>query len=55
VEVATGARRLFKSIAPRDLAGFHPVAEICLTPDGRSYFYSFARVLSQLYVARRLR
>jgi len=55
VEVATGARRLWRSIAPRDMAGVHSIAEIYVTPDGHAYFYSFERVLSQLYVARGLR
>jgi WD40 repeat protein len=55
LEIASGARRPWKKIAPPDLAGVYSLVDFYVTPTGQSYFYSFERVLSQLYVARRLR
>jgi eukaryotic-like serine/threonine-protein kinase len=55
LEIASGRRTLWKKVAPSDLAGVHSIADFYITPAGHSYFYSFERVLSQLYVARGLR
>ncbi len=55
LEIASGRRALWKRIAPSDLAGVHSIAEFYVTPEGHAYFYSFERILSQLYVARGLR
>ena len=55
VDVRTGQRQLWKRIAPLDMAGVYSLMDFEITPDGGSYFYSYYRVLSQLYVARGLR
>jgi dipeptidyl aminopeptidase/acylaminoacyl peptidase len=55
LEIATGTRRLWKKIAPPDLAGVSSILAFHVTPTGDAYFYCFERVLSQLYVARGLR
>ncbi|MFY9821645.1 MAG: protein kinase [Thermoanaerobaculia bacterium] len=55
VDVATGARALWKEIAPADPAGLIPKITIYLTPDGRSYVYNSQRILSSLYLVDGLR
>jgi Tol biopolymer transport system component len=55
LEIATGRRALWKTIAPNDLSGVYSILDFEITPDGRSYFYSYWRVLSELYVVRGLR
>jgi eukaryotic-like serine/threonine-protein kinase len=50
VNIATGARELWKEIAPGDAAGIERIAPILVTPDGRFYAYSYARYLSDLFV-----
>jgi hypothetical protein len=54
LEIATGRRQLWKTIAPVDLSGVYSILDVEITPDGRSYFYSYSRVLSELYVVRGL-
>jgi hypothetical protein len=51
LDIATGARQLWKRLAPRDPDGVYSINELQITPDGASYFYSYRRVLSDLYVA----
>ena len=55
LEIATGNRRLWKTLAPPDPGGVDSIIEFHITPGGDAYFYSFERVLSQLYLARKLR
>jgi hypothetical protein len=55
LEIASGARRLWKTISPPDLAGVYSIIDFEITPDGSSYFYSYRRALSELYVVRGLR
>ena len=51
LDLATGARTLWKELAPPDRAGVERLKTLCLTPDGQSYAYSFQRTLtSDLYV-----
>ncbi len=53
--LATGQRSFFKRITPADPTGVGSVATVQLTPDGRSYCYSYMRSLSRLYVVDGLR
>jgi hypothetical protein len=46
---------VWKKISPADVAGVYSIGDFYITPSGHAYFYSFERVLSQLYVARHLR
>lgn len=50
VEVATGHRTPWKSLAPADPAGVRQIGPIVMTPDARSYIYGYHRTLSDLYV-----
>ena len=55
VDLQTGARTLWKEIAPSDRAGVLSNLEILVTPDGRSYATIFFRMLSSLYLVEGLR
>jgi dipeptidyl aminopeptidase/acylaminoacyl peptidase len=50
VDVATGARRLWKTITPPDPAGVLQIGPLQITADGRSYVYSYRRQLDELLV-----
>ena len=54
VELANGRRTLLWELAARDLAGASP-PDVRLTPDGKSYAYSFGRLLEDLYLVEGLR
>jgi dipeptidyl aminopeptidase/acylaminoacyl peptidase len=51
VNLATGARELWKQFAPGDPAGVYKITPICIAPDGSAYAYDALRTLSDLYVA----
>jgi len=51
VEVSTGRRIPWKELQPADPAGIDLIGDIVMTPDGRYYLYSAARLLSELYLA----
>lgn len=55
LDIATGRRHLWKTLVPPDTAGVYSIIEFRITPTGDSYFYSFTRVLSQLYLVRGLK
>jgi hypothetical protein len=50
VDLATGARSPWKTLIPSDRAGIMNIPKICISPDARSYAYSYNRLLSELYV-----
>jgi hypothetical protein len=52
LEIATGRREPWKKLAPSDLAGVYSITEFAITPAGHAYFYSYRRLLSQLYLVR---
>jgi hypothetical protein len=49
LNVKTGKRVLWKEIPTPDLAGFD-FYSMLLTPDGKSYFYTYSRELSTLFL-----
>jgi hypothetical protein len=51
LEIATGRRQQLKKLMPPDPAGLFSIAELRITREGHSYFYSYRRILSELYVA----
>jgi Tol biopolymer transport system component len=51
LEIATGRRQLWKTLLPPDAAGVYSIIEFRVTPTGHSYFYSYTRLLSQLFLA----
>ena len=55
LDVATGRREPWKELAPADLAGVAGVTNIVLTPDARSYAYTYVRRLSNLYLVEGLK
>jgi eukaryotic-like serine/threonine-protein kinase len=55
VDVATGRAELWKELMPADAAGVTDIVAICPTPDGRSYVYSYNRLLSNLYIVEGLK
>lgn len=54
-DIATGRRELWKTIAPADRSGLIAIDNIVMTPDTRSYAYSYMRILTNLEVAEGLR
>ena len=51
VEIATGARVLWKTLSPSDPVGVESLrATVVITPDARSYCYSYIRRLGDLFV-----
>ena len=56
VDVASGARELYKEIRGYDPAGLRSVgSEFQITPDGKAYAYDYARQLENLYVVEGLK
>jgi Tol biopolymer transport system component len=55
VDVATGRRAPWKSLAPADPAGVSQIGPIVMTPDARSYIYGYHRTLSDLYMVTGLK
>jgi Tol biopolymer transport system component len=49
VNLITGSRILLNRFAPTDRAGVIDAPSVQLTPDGRSYAYSYLRIFSDLY------
>jgi hypothetical protein len=54
LDLATGRRDLWKMLVPLDPAGVYSIIEFRITPSGNAYAYSYARLLSQLYLVRGL-
>jgi len=54
LDIASGKREPWKEILPTDPAGVVTIVPILFTPDGRSYVYSYPRILSQLYIGEGL-
>jgi hypothetical protein len=50
VELATGRIEFWKDIAPPDPAGLIDIYAVYIADDGKSYFYSYVRVLNDLYL-----
>jgi Tol biopolymer transport system component len=51
VELATGKRELWRELVPLDPAGIDLLSPPALTPDGKTYVYSYNRILSDLFLA----
>jgi Tol biopolymer transport system component len=50
LDVATGKRELVMTLGPNDSAGVTAIQNLRITPDGKSYAYSFSRELSDLFL-----
>ena len=55
LDLATGQRTLLKEIRPADPAGVTSIGPMVITPDGKSYVYSYRRSLQDLYIVQGLR
>ena len=55
IDVASGRRELWKEFAPSDPTGVVEIQGIVMTQDAAAYAYTYARLLSDLYVAEGLR
>jgi hypothetical protein len=56
VELTTGARVLWKTLSPSDPVGVEGLrGTVVITPDARSYCYSYMRRLGDLFVVDGLR
>ena len=51
LDLTNGRRELWKTLVPPDPAGVYSIIEFRVTPSGDSYFYSYRRLLSQLFLA----
>jgi eukaryotic-like serine/threonine-protein kinase len=50
-DLATGQSRPWKQLAPSDRAGVQAIASPLVTPDGRTYAYTYVRLLGDLYLS----
>ncbi len=50
LDIASGRRELWRTLLPQDAAGVYSIIEFRVTPTGHSYFYSYTRLLSQLFL-----
>jgi serine/threonine protein kinase/Tol biopolymer transport system component len=50
VELATGRTELWKEIAPADPARLSDIYGVKVANDGKSYYYSYTRILNDLYL-----
>jgi Tol biopolymer transport system component len=55
LDLATGRTRPWKEFLPADPTGIILVQPMLISPDGKSYVYTYVRVLSDLYVVEGLR
>jgi eukaryotic-like serine/threonine-protein kinase len=55
LHLPTGRVEPWREIAPADRSGVVGINNVAVTPDGRAYAYSFARLLSDLYVVTGLK
>jgi Tol biopolymer transport system component len=55
LDVATGKRELVMTLAPNDSAGVTAILNVRMTPDGKTYAYSFDRELSDLFLVENVR
>lgn len=50
VDATTGRRTLWREVVPRDRSGVVGIYNFVIAPDAKSWFYSFQRVRSELYL-----
>jgi hypothetical protein len=55
VDVTTGARKLWKALAPAERAGVSYVRDCVVSQDGSAYAYKYRRRLSDLFLVEGLR
>ena len=51
VDLATGARELWKEIGPSDPSGLIGIFELHVAPEAGAYAFTYGRILSELFLA----
>ena len=54
LDLSNHERSVWKTIRPRDPTGIFALFPSDVTPDGRRYFYTYGRLLSDLYLVEGL-
>ena len=54
-DVATGRKELWRELIPADSAGVGDIPSVCPTRDGSAYAYTYARILSDLFLVEGLK
>jgi Tol biopolymer transport system component len=55
IDIETGKREVWKDLLPADPAGVERISNVLVAPDGKSYVYCYARLLSDLFVVEGLK
>jgi len=55
LELTTGKRELWKELTPPDPAGISSLSPPSIASDGKTYAYSYNRILSDLFLAEGLK
>jgi hypothetical protein len=55
LDIATGKRSLWRQLRPAETAGLFGISSVIVTPDGKSYAYTFASSIGSLYLAEGLK
>jgi Tol biopolymer transport system component len=55
IDLTNGRRTLWKTIQPADAAGISTIGGLIITPDAKTYIYSYVRSLSDLYLVEGLK
>ena len=55
IDVETGRREAWKELLPADPAGVERISNVLVAPDGKTYAYCYARLLSDLFVVEGLK
>ena len=55
LDLTTGRRDLWRNLVPPDPGGVYSIIQFRITPSGDTFFYSYTRLLSQLYLVRGLK
>jgi Tol biopolymer transport system component len=55
VNISTGQKTFWKELSPPDTTGLLYLGPVLITPDGKSYVYSYGRNQSDLYLASGLK
>jgi Tol biopolymer transport system component len=55
VDLETGHRELWKELMPVDPGGVERISNVVITPDAKSYAYTYSRLLSDLFVVEGLK
>jgi eukaryotic-like serine/threonine-protein kinase len=55
IDLETGRHELWKELMPLDPSGVERISNVVVTPDGKSYAYTYSRLLSDLFVVEGLK